>query len=738
MKKENYKRKPTQFKKEKKDHIQVTSGVKIEVENLDEKKKILFDLINSREYQPLKFKELSALLQVPKDEKNDLRVVLEALIRDGKIVLDVKGKYVVANQNIKVGIYSGTQRGFGFVSVEGEPEDIFISSSATRGALHGDTVQISILGAQRGKRVEGEIIAVLERSNEFVVGTYEKSKNFGFVIADNQKFNKDIFIPKEWSKGAVSGHKVVVKITNFGDNGKNPEGKVTQILGHINDPGVDIMSVIMANNLPVEFPEKVLQQIESLPEQVDSKDIAGRLDIRDLQMVTIDGEDAKDLDDAITLSKKGSVYTLGVHIADVSHYVQEGMPLDEEAQKRGTSVYLVDRVIPMLPHKLSNGICSLNAGVDRLALSCIMEIDEKGNVIGHRVAETVVRVDRRMTYTSVKKILEDKDPVEMEKYQELVPMFELMLELADILREKRRLRGSIDFDFPESKITLDPKGKPIDIKAYERNKATKIIEDFMLIANETIAEDHFWQEVPFVYRTHENPDPEKIQKLGIFINNFGYTIRINQDEIHPKELQKLLLKIEGTAEEPLISRLTLRSMKQAKYTTSCDGHFGLATRYYCHFTSPIRRYPDLQIHRIIKENLKGGLSERRTRHYEKLLPEVAKNSSVTERRADESEREVDKLKKVEYMKQFIGVMFDGVISGITGWGMYVELPNTVEGMIRVADMKDDYYIYDENQYLLMGERKRKVFKLGQKVRIRVVNADKMLRTIDFELVEAEE
>lgn len=704
-------------------------------ETLDEKKKMILSYIMSQEYKPLKFKEMVGMLQVPKNEKDDLRIVLESLITEGKIVIDVKGKFKVAQDNLKIGSFLGTQRGFGFVRIEGEPEDIFIPEGATKGALHNDKVQVRVSKEKTGKRKEGEIVGILERGTDIIVGTFAKSKNFGFVIADNQKFNKDIFIPKEHTKGAVTGHKVVVQITNYGGKEKNPEGKITEILGHVNDPGVDILSIIKGYNLPEEFPEAVMRQIEDIPDEVSGKDMAGRMDIRDLQMVTIDGEDAKDLDDAITVSKNGNIYKLGVHIADVTNYVTENSPLDKEAVKRGTSVYLVDRVIPMLPHKLSNGICSLNQGVDRLALSCFMDIDEKGNVIGHKIAETIVKVDRRMTYTSVKKILEDSDQEEMKEYESLLPMFQLMSELANILREKRRKRGSIDFDFPESKITLDKNGKPLEIKPYERNTATKIIEDFMLLANETIAEDYFWQELPFVYRTHENPDAEKIQKLGIFINNFGYTIKLGQDEIHPKELQKLIEKIENTPEEALISRLTLRSMKQAKYTVTNEGHFGLATKYYCHFTSPIRRYPDLQIHRIIKENIRNGLSEKRISHYDKILPEIALQSSTMERRADEAEREVEKLKKVEYMKQFIGETFEGVISGITTWGLYVELPNTVEGMIRVTNLKDDYYFYDEEKYIMVGEHTRKVYKLGEKINILVAGVDKFTRTIDFELAE---
>lgn len=706
---------------------------------LEEKKNLVYEFMLSKEYKPIKFKEMVNVLQVPKREKEDLREVLESLIADGKIVIDVKGKFKVANENLKTGTFIGTQRGFGFVRVEGEDEDIFIPENAMKGALHNDVVQVQVLDVKTGKRREGQIVNIVERGTATVVGTFAKSRNFGFVIADNQRFGKDIYIPKSQTKGAVSGHKVVVELTSFGGRDKKPEGKIVEILGHINDPGVDIRSIVKAYGLAESFPKEVMHEVEQIPSEVDSADWAGRMDIRDWQMVTIDGEDAKDLDDAITLRKEGEIYKLGVHIADVTNYVKEGSALDKEALNRGTSVYLVDRVIPMLPHALSNGICSLNAGVDRLALSCFMDIDGKGNVISHKIAETVVNVSRRMSYTSVKKILEDKDPEEIKEYKELVPMFELMQELASLLREKRRKRGSIDFDFPESKIILDENGKPIEVKPYDRNTATKIIEDFMLIANETIAEDYFWQELPFVYRSHENPDPEKIMKLGIFINNFGYSIKIGQDEIHPKELQKLIEKIEGTPEEPLISRLTLRSMKQAKYTVTGDGHFGLAAKYYCHFTSPIRRYPDLQIHRIIKENLRTGISEKRIKHYDRILPDVALRSSMMERRADEAEREVDKMKKAEYMAQFIGDTFEGVISGMNTWGMYVELPNTVEGMVHVTSLKDDYYFYDEERYVMVGEHTNKTYKLGEKVKVVVTGVDKLLKTIDFELAtEAED
>lgn len=701
-------------------------------ELLKQRKEMLVQLVHDKTYVPMKLKELAMLLSVPKEQRDELKEVLDILIAEGKIGISKKGKYGKAEEFALAGTFSGHAKGFGFVTIEGREQDVFIPADKTKGAMDGDKVQIVIEGEARGKRAEGAVLRILEHANKTVIGFYQKNKNFGFVLPDNQKLGQDIFIPQGKDMGAFTGHKVIVRITDFGDDRKKPEGVITEILGHVNDPGVDILSIIKAYGLPEGFPDDVMVQVAGIPDEVEEEEKKNRLDLRHLQTVTIDGEDAKDLDDAISISKENDDhYTLGVHIADVSHYVTENSPLDKEALKRGTSVYLVDRVIPMLPHKLSNGICSLNAGTDRLALSCLMEIDGKGNVIGHRIAETLIQVDRRMTYTAVNAIVTDRDPDVMEEYRDFVPMFDLMKELADILRERRKKRGSIDFDFPESKIILDEKGRPVDIKPYERNAATKIIEDFMLMANETIAEDYFWQELPFLYRTHDYPDPEKMKRLGTFINNFGYTIRTQNGEVHPKELQKLLDKIEGTPEEALISRLTLRSMKQAKYTTVCTGHFGLAANYYTHFTSPIRRYPDLQIHRIIKENLKRGLSDRRFAHYDSILPEVAVQCSSMERRADEAERETDKLKKCEYMSKRIGKEYDGVISGVTNWGLYVELPNTVEGLIRVNDLTGDYFVFDEEHMELVGEMTRKSYKLGQKIRVQVADTDKLTRTIDF-------
>ncbi len=707
-------------------------------QTFEKRKKLIYDFICDEFYVPMKLKELAILLQVPKDQRKELKAIMDSLEAEGKVHVSKKGKYTKGEAKRIVGTYQAHARGFGFVAVEGEDDDIFISEDDTNGAFHGDQVEVTIKSAPDGKRREGKVVRILSHGTTRLVGYFQKNKNFGFVVPDNQRFIKDVFVPLERSKGAVTGHKVVVELTKYGGDNKKPEGKIVEIIGHVNDPGTDIMSIVKGYDLPIEFPEKVLNQAERVAKDVSTADMAGRMNIHDWQMVTIDGEDAKDLDDAISLTKEGENYKLGVHIADVTNYVQEKSALDREAYKRGTSVYLVDRVIPMLPHILSNGICSLNEGEDRLALSCIMTINDKGNVVDYKIAETVICVDRRMTYTSVKKILEEQDEEECKKYEEFVPMFQMMEKVAGILREKRKKRGSIDFDFPETKMVLDEQGKPIELKPYDRNVATKIIEDFMLLANETVAEHYFWQEIPFVYRTHEQPDEEKIQKLAIFINNFGHSMHIANNAVRPKEIQKLLVKVEGTNEEALISRLALRSMKQAKYTPENTGHFGLATTYYCHFTSPIRRYPDLQIHRIIKEDLRGRMNENRREHYEKILPEVTKQCSERERLAEEAERETIKLKKVEYMEEHIGEVFEGVISSITKWGIYVELPNTIEGLVHVTNMHDDHYDYIEERFEMVGEHTRKVYKLGQTVYIVATGTDRLQRTIDFEFVEKEE
>ena len=663
----------------------------------EKRKKVIYDLICDDLYVPMKLKEIAMLLQIPREQRNELKEVLEALEADGKIYVSKKGKYVKGQPQYLKGIFQANLRGFGFVLREDE-EDVFIPEENINGAFQGDEVEFLITKSPEGRRKEGKIVRVVSHGTTKVIGLYEKSKSFGFVRPDNQRFLKDIYIPAGKEKGAMTGHKVVVELTSYGGENMKPEGKVVEIIGHINDPGTDIMSIVKGYDMPVEFPEKVLNQAERVGKDVSEADMAGRMDLRDWQMVTIDGEEAKDLDDAVSLTEVENGWKLGVHIADVTNYVQEKSALDREALKRGTSVYLADRVIPMLPHKLSNGICSLNAGENRLALSCIMTVDKKGEIVDHVIAETVIRVDQRMSYTSVAKILDEQ---ERQKYEKLVPMFEQMAEVSGLLRERRKKRGAIDFDFPETKMILDEQGRPVELKPYERNVATKMIEDFMLAANETVAEEYFWREIPFLYRTHEAPEEDKVKKLSTFINNFGYHIHMG-NEIRPKEIQKLLEKVEGTPQEALISRLALRSMKQARYTPENAGHFGLAAQYYTHFTSPIRRYPDLQIHRIIKENLRGRLSDDRMAHYEKILQEVATQS------------------------------------GITKWGAYVELPNTIEGLVHVVNMKDDHYEYREEQYELVGEHFRNVYKLGQRVRVRVLGADRLQRTIDFEFCEENE
>ena len=715
-------------------------------EQLNQRKKIILELLDDAFYVPMKEKELAVFLQVSREDRNDLKICLDELVREGKITISAKGK-ITKDEKRLIGTFISNRRGFGFVHVEGMEDDLFVPEDETHGAFHNDLVEVVLVPGRsgrravpgRGRRQEATVKRILEHGIEHVVGTYEKSKTYGFVIPDNTKIDCDIFIPNERSKGAMDGHKVVVEITDYGSAGKNPEGKVVEILGHRNDPGVDILSIVKAYDIPYEFPEKVMNQAARVPEEILEADCNGREDLRGVSMVTIDGEDAKDLDDAVHVRRfDDGTYELGVHIADVSNYVQENSALDWEAKERGTSVYLTDRVIPMLPHRLSNGICSLNQGVDRLALSCIMTIDQKGKCTDYRIVESVICVDRRMTYTNVAKIIEDHDPDLMQEYEPLVPMFFLMKELSAILRKNRHKRGSIDFDFPETRILLDEKGRPTDIRPYERNSATMLIEDFMLAANETVAQHFYWLELPFVYRTHEAPDMEKIQKLSTFLYNMGYHIHVKGEEVHPKEIQKLIGSIEGTPEEAMILRLTLRSMKQAKYTTECTGHFGLACDYYCHFTSPIRRYPDLQIHRIIKEYLRGRMKENRIAHYDSILPQVAEHSSRTERRAEEAERETEKLKKAQYMSERIGETYTGVISGVTAWGIYVVLPNTVEGMVALNKMEGDYYLFDETLHEVRGKTTGQVWKLGQTVTVQVKDVDFLTRSIDFALVRDEE
>ncbi len=657
-----------------------------------------------------------------------------------------KGDHKVKKKNIKSlekmgvikeGVFIGNPRGFGFVETGEDEEDIFIPADSVNTALHQDKVQVLLKKEQKsGKRREGVILKILERGTAEVVGTFQREGDYGFVVCDNQKLSRDIYISARNSHGVRDGEKVVAQIIDYGTERRKPEGKITEVLGNIHAPGTDILAIVKSLNIPSEFPVRVMNQAMRVPDHVLDADWNGREDLTGLMTVTIDGEDAKDLDDAVSLTKEGNIYHLGVHIADVSNYVQGGSAIDKEALKRGTSVYLADRVIPMLPERLSNGICSLNQGVDRLALSCLMDIDGQGNIVAHKITESVIRVDRRMSYEQVRSILEDGETETSREYREFVPMFFLMRELSQLLRSRRHHRGSIDFEFPESKIILNGAGRAIDVRPYEANCATEIIEDFMLMANETVAREYCKGEYPFVYRTHENPDPEKVEELLTLLHHQEIQVRKSREEITPKEIQEILESIQGLPNETMISRLTLRTMKQAKYTTECSGHFGLAARYYCHFTSPIRRYPDLQIHRIIRDNLRGRLQrEGKTEHYREILEEVARQSSVCERRAQEAERESDKLKKAEYMSYHLGEEFDGIISGVTGYGLYVELSNTVEGLVHVTSLRDDYYEFDQEAYELRGQLTKKNYHLGQKVRVRVADADAMKRTVDFTLAE---
>ena len=703
--------------------------------NLNENKEKIYQMICDDLYVPMKIKEMAILLQIPKERRGELEYILEQLIQEEKIQITKKGRYQKAQAIKYVGTFISNARGFGFVDIEDQDEDIFISESNTMNAMSKDKVEVTILSAPAGKRREGKVIKIIEHGTNLIVGYYEKNKNFGFVRPDDQRINQDIFIDQKYSMGAVTGHKVVVEITKYQSSKNKPEGKIVEIIGHVNDPGTDILSIVKAFGITVDFPKEVLDDVMTIPDEVLVSEYMERRDLRQVAMITIDGEDAKDLDDAVSLSRLPSGYELGVHIADVSEYVKENEKLDIEAKERGTSVYLVDRVIPMLPHKLSNGICSLNQGVDRLALSCIKNIDETGKILSHEIVESVINVNHRMTYTQVKEILENPIASERETFKDQVPMIEEMGKLASLLRENRKNRGSIDFDFPETKMKLDDMGRPVSIQPYDRNVATKLIEDFMLAANETVAEAYFWKEIPFVYRTHEKPDPEKIAKLKTFIQNFGYILKGDKDTMHPMELQKLLTSIDGTSQEALISRITLRSMRQARYTTDNLGHFGLAAKYYCHFTSPIRRYPDLQIHRIIKDDLNNKMTDKRMEHYDRILTDVAKQCSERERRAEETERETIKLKKVEYMQAHQDEVFEGVISSVTGWGFYVELDNTIEGLVHMNQLQDDFYEFSESTYELIGKSKNRHFKLGDLIKVRVAGTDRLLRTIDFMLEE---
>jgi ribonuclease R len=660
-------------------------------------KQTLVSFMEEPAYRPMELEELVAIFDIKKNEYSAFKKTLRMMENEGLIIRTENNRYLIAEgdhevEGLVIGKLQAHAKGFGFLipNEEGQ-KDVFIPSTSMNGAMNGDKISVRVTREDTNtKKREGEVVEIIERNTTKIVGVYEDCKNFGFVVSEDTRISKDVFISKNDRNGAKDGDVVTVKLTKWPDEKRKAEGVVTEVLGRKGDRGIDILMIIKKLGLPEEFTDKVLNFAEGISEEIDEKDYKGRRDLRDLRMVTIDGEDAKDLDDAVSIEKlSNGNFKLGVHIADVTHYVKENNPLDKEALKRATSVYLIDRVVPMLPRKLSNGICSLNPRVDRLTLTCFMEIDNKGKVVDHEIVESVIKTNERMTYTDVTNILKGEDEELIKRYDYLYEDFKAMEELCKVLRNKRTRRGAIDFEIAEAKITLNELGKPIEIKPYDRGVSNRMIEEFMLAANETVAEHMFGTHLPFVYRIHETPDEEKLAKFKEFVHNLGYTIQWTE-EIRPKSFQEILEKVKGKNEETVVSTLLLRSMMQARYAPECSGHFGLAAEYYCHFTSPIRRYPDLQIHRIIKEYLHGETDEKRINKLKNIVGYAAKQSSEMERKAQDAEREVDDLKKAEYMEDKIGEEFEGIISSVTSFGVFVELPNTIEGLVHITDLDDDY------------------------------------------------
>lgn len=696
--------------------------------NSDRKNRIL-EFINSKEYIPMTAPELAAVIDVPKSDLNEFFEIIDELSDEGRIIIGKKKRIRSSGADgLLSGVFSGNERGFGFVRFESEHDDLFIPPDAVNSAFDGDTVLVSESVGRDG-RMEGKIVKVTKRANRFIVGRFTAIRNCGFVIPDDSKISKDIYIPKKHFFGAREGQVVVCEITRYPDRTKKAEGRIIEVIGYAGKHDTVIKTVLKRYNIPCEFSDKVISEAEK--QEKIPLDLEGRLDLRRDTIITIDGEDSKDLDDAVSVKKlKGGIFRLGVHIADVSNYVKPGSELDKEAYLRGTSVYLVDRVVPMLPKNLSNGICSLQPKVDRLTISCIMDIDREGNIRNYEIVKSVIRSKERMTYKCVTDILEGRS----QEYPRLHKMLGTMNELADILRKKRKAEGSLDFDFPEAKIKLSENGKPISIEKYEITVSNQIIEEFMLAANRTVSEHMYWLNKPMMYRVHEAPDAEKLANFAKMAYNLGYTVH-GLNNPHPKELQRVLESCKGKPEERVLSTMMLRSMMKAKYSENNLGHFGLNAKFYCHFTSPIRRYPDLVVHRLLKELSETGITAESEKKWNKFLPEAAENCSITERRAEEAERDVDDIKKAEYMKQFIGERFEGYISGVTGFGIFVELDNTVEGLVHISSLRDDYYVYDEKLLTLTGEHTKRVFRLGDSVWVECVGANPEARQIDFELAE---
>lgn len=706
---------------------------------MEEQEQKILELLKDEEYPPMKAKQIAMVMRVPKNEYNEFLNILGNLEMKMKIQKNRKNQYRIAEKVYYDGIYRKNAKGFGFVKIENEEDEIYIAKTNSSNALNGDEVLIEIIEEKnKVKKAEGKIVRILKHEKDTVVGIFQNNKNFGFVVPDDKNLGTDIFISKKNFGKAKNNHKVLVQITKYPEKGKKAEGKIIEVLGNVNETGVDMLSLIKEHKLPSIFPKQVVEEAKKCGNRIDEQDIKNRIDLRNEAIFTIDGAEAKDLDDAIGIKKlENGNYKLSVHIADVSYYVKPNSLLDQEALIRGTSIYMLGRVIPMLPRELSNGICSLNAGEDRFTLSCTMEIDKNGNVKSSEIYKAVINVTERMTYTDVQKILDNSEVEIVKRYEKYIDEFKLMEELALILKQKRLEKGYLNLDIPESKIELDSEGRAINISKYETTFANEIIEQFMLIANETVAEKFFWLDAPFIYRVHETPDYEKVQELNKFLFNFGLKIKANKDNIYPKEFAKILEEIKGKDEEKVVSHLLLRTLKVARYEDINKGHFGIASKYYCHFTSPIRRYPDLFIHRIICKYLEENydVNEKFIEEYKKQAEERAKQSSEREKIATKVERESEDIKKAEYMENRIGEKYEGMISSVTSFGVFVELDNTVEGLIRFEDLGNEYFIYDEDRKRLIGERSNIVYKIGDKVKIRVKDASKLLRTVDFEIIE---
>ena len=709
---------------------------------MDDREQKILDFMSDDDYVPMKEKEIAMLMRVPKNEYHDFLEVIGKLELELKIEKNRKNRYKISEKTYYDGYYRKNAKGFGFVKLEDREDEIYISKENSLNALNGDHVLIEITEKENKiKRAEGKIVRILKHEKDTVVGTFQYNKNFGFVIPDDKNFGTDIYISKRNFGKARNNHKVLVKITKYPKNGKKAEGKIIEVLGNINEAGVDMLSIIKEHNLPAKFPEAVVEEAKKCGDKVDKKDIPNRRDFRNEIIFTIDGEDAKDLDDAVRVEKlENGNYRLEVHIADVSYYVKENSLLDSEALVRGTSIYMLGRVIPMLPRELSNGICSLNAGEDRFTLSCIMEIDNKGNLVSSDICKGIICVTERMNYTDVQKILDGEDEEVLERYKTYIKDFKLMEELAKILKNRRLENGYLNLDIPETKIELDIDGKVVDVGKYETTFSNEIIEQFMLTANETVAEKFYWLEAPFIYRVHEEPDLEKVKELNKFLYNYGLKIKASKDNIYPKEFAKVLEEIKGKEEERVISTLILRTLKLARYEPENKGHFGIASKYYCHFTSPIRRYPDLFIHRVISKYLENNyvIDEGEYNELKKQSEDRSNQSSEREKVATEVEREAEKMKMAEYMESRIGEEYDAIISSITSFGVFAELENTIEGLIRFENLGDEYFIYNEERKILIGELTNKTYKIGDKIRIRVIRASKELKEIDFELVKEEE